>query len=138
MTQSAFLLVKSELQSSNPGSLMSIARRLRLDFSPAFLALTGLWGMSEFCFEYSGGEYPWSVDTANALGIQFCLLWWVWSDSVRRRYALMPAWGAWMVLDVGTSSLVYLFVSRRWWGFATLFLYGAVFAVTSFLIRLLV
>jgi len=117
---------------------MDIARRLRLDFSPAFWAMVAIWGMSEFCFEYSGGDYPWSVDTAIALGIQFCLLWWVWSDSVRRRYALMPVWGTWMVLDVGTPSLVYLFASRGWWGLVTLLLYGGVFTLTSILIRLLV
>lgn len=116
---------------------MSYARRLRLDFSLAFLAMVAFSAMSEFCFEYSGGDYPWLVDTANALGIQFCLLWWVWSDSVRRRFALMPAWGTWMVLDVGTASLVYLFATRGWWGLVTLLLYGTVFTLTTFLVRLL-
>jgi len=117
---------------------MSFARRLRLDFSPAIWAMVAFSGMYEFCFEYSEGDVPWSVDAANSLGIRFCCLWWIWSDSVRRRYALMPVWGSWMVLDAGSAAIVYLFVSRGWWGLVTLLVYGAAFTLTSFLIRLLV
>jgi hypothetical protein len=117
---------------------MSFARRLRLDFSPAFLAMLALSGMSEFCFEYSKGPYPWSVDAANSVGIRFCVLWWVWSDSVRRCYALMPVWGSWMVLDAGSTAIAYLLASRGWWGFLTLFFYGFAFALMGWLVRFFV
>ena len=117
---------------------MSFVRRLRLDFSPAFLAMLALWGMSEFCLEYSGGAYPWSVDSAYGLGMTFSGLWWIWSDAVRRQFALMPVWGIGMGLAGSTVALIYLFASRGWWGLVTLLLYGTAFILTGFLIRLLV
>lgn len=116
---------------------MSFARRLRLDFSPAFWAMLGLWGMSEFCFEYSEGDYPWSVDSAFGVGMTYSGLWWIWSDAVRRRFPLMPVWGIGMGLAGSIVAVIYLFASRGWWGLVTLLLYGAAFTLTSFLIRLL-
>jgi hypothetical protein len=117
---------------------MTFVRRLRLDFSPAFLAMLGLWGMSRFCLECSEGDYPWSVDSACGLGLTFSGLWWIWSDAARRQYPLMPVWGIGLSLAGSTVALVYLFASRRWWGFLTLLLYGMAFALTTWLIRLFV
>lgn len=117
---------------------MSFARRLRLDFSPAFFALLALWGMSEFCLRYSEGDHPWSVNSAYGIGLTFSILWWVWSDAIRRPYTLMPVWGSWMALAGSTVFVVYLFASRGWWGLLTLLLYGLAFALTSALIQLLV
>lgn len=73
---------------------MSFARRLRLDFSPAFLALLGLWGMSEFCLRYSEGDHPWSVNSAYGIGLTFSILWWVFHSLVglvRRNTASLHA-----------------------------------------------
>ena len=56
---------------------MSFARRLRFDFSPAFFALLSLWGMSEFCLEYSEDNYPWSVNSAYGIGLVVSISWWV-------------------------------------------------------------
>lgn len=134
----AFLLVKTELKRSNPAIVMSIARRLRLDFSPAFWAMLALWGMSEFCFAYSEGDDPWSVDAAFGVGMTYSGHWWIWSDAVRRRFPLMPVWGIGMGLAGSIVAVIYLFISRGWWGLVTLLLYGASIILTGFLIRLLV
>ncbi len=113
-------------------------RRLGLDLSPAFIALLTLSGGLVYCDLVSGGKYPWSVEAAFQLGMRFSLLWWVWSDAVRRGYALMPVWGTFMVLDTGSTSLVYLFASRRWWGLVTCVLYAVAFTMVSWLVASLV
>ena len=117
---------------------MSFARRLHLDLSPAFFALRGIWGMREFCVEYSDANYPWPVNSAHLVGFNVSVLWWVWSDAVRRPFPLLPVWGAWIVLAGLPVTVIYLFASRGWWGFMTLLLYGLAFSLTGFLIRLLV
>ncbi|MEX2579221.1 MAG: hypothetical protein WD342_09190 [Verrucomicrobiales bacterium] len=116
---------------------MSFARRLRLDFGPAFFAILSLWGMSEFCLVYSDGDYPWSVDAAYTVGLAVAGFWWILSDAVRRRFPLMPVWGAWMTLAGSAVAIIYLFVSRGWWGFVTVLLYGLAFFLTSLLVRVL-
>lgn len=117
---------------------MSFRRRLRLDLSPALGALLALSGVMVYCDLVSGGDFPWSVEAAFGMGMRFCLLWWVWSDTVRRRYALMPVWGTFMVLDTGSTTLVYLFASRGWWGIVTLVLYAVAFTSVSWLVAWLV
>lgn len=117
---------------------MSFLRRVRLDLSPAFAALLFLSGGMGYCDLVSGGDYPWAVEAAFQVGMRFALLWWVWSDAVRRRYALMPVWGTFMVLDIGSTALVYLFASRGWWGLVTCVLYAVAFTMVSLLVGWLV
>ena len=117
---------------------MPILRRLRLDLNPAFGSLLALYGVMVYCDRVSGGDFPWSVEAAFGMGMRFCLLWWVWSDAVRRRYALMPVWGTFMVLDTGSTTLVYLFASRGWRGLVTFVLYAVAFTSVSWLVASLV
>jgi hypothetical protein len=50
----------------------------------------------------------------------------------------MPVWGTFMVLDTGSTVLVYLFASRGWWGLVTFVLYAVAFTSVSWLVASLV
>jgi len=116
---------------------MTILRRIRLDFSPAYFGLLALWAGAEVCETLSSGKVPWSVESAYQVGLFSASSWWIWSDSVRRKYPLQPVWGSIYALFGGAVLLIYLFRSRGRWGFLTLFLYTLSFMIVSFTLTFL-
>jgi hypothetical protein len=118
---------------------MSFSRNLSIDLCPAFGGLALLWAMMEYCDVVSGGDLPWSVESAFRLGITVSSLCWLWCDAAKRRFVLLPVWGASLICYSATAViLVYLFVSRGRWGFVTLALYLSILVLESVVIRLVV
>ena len=113
---------------------MTILHRIRLDFSPAFWEILALWAGAEVCHALASDNLPWSVTSAYTVGVFSASTWWIWSDSARRNYPLVPVWGSFFALFGGATLLLYLFRSRGGWGFLTLALYSLTFLAASFAI----
>lgn len=112
--------------------MMPVFSRLRLDVSPAFFAALAVWGMGCFCDTAADGDVPWSVESAEQIGMTLAMFWWVRSDSVRRRRPLKMVWGSYLLLLGPVALLVYLFRSRGGWGFVTLAVYALFFLLVGF------
>lgn len=109
---------------------MSILRRIQLDLSPAFGMLLALFAVGTWCDVVSDGDTLRSVSGAGRLAYWIAGFWWIVSDSIRRGYRLMPAWGTYLLLFNEIAVVAYLFRTRGWWAFVTLALYSLlIFAV---------
>jgi hypothetical protein len=106
---------------------MTIVDRLRMDLSLPVLCLAGLFCSYALFVLYGPEHHQGMAEATSALAFWFMSSWWLWHDSRIRRYPLPMSYGFLFLFFAPFVAPIYIFQTRRWWGFVTIALYAMIY-----------
>ena len=108
--------------------IMEILKRIKNDFSIPVFCFYILFIIYSICITI---DLP--PDRENILsfifrvGLWLCCSWWLWIDAKINNFKLHSSYGFLFLIFTPIMLPVYIFQSRGWMGFVTLFLYVSIF-----------